>query len=87
MPLFIGGPLDGRVIDVEHTSKDSIEVAAEQAFGENKIIGIFYYKKETLQCPTMDIPVFVPHSYNCSDTLAALIEGYHQNALSKQNYE
>lgn len=77
--LFIGGPLDGKMIDVQ-PHRDSVEVAITHPLGKHKMTDIFYYKKEVIECPTIDIPVFVPRDYNCSDVMAALIESYHENA-------
>lgn len=90
MALFIGGPLDGKFIDVEE-DKDSVEVAIEHPIPEfpqntplNKFTNIFYYKKETLTCVGGNFPIFVPRSYTSKDLILALIEGYHQSALQNE---
>jgi hypothetical protein len=86
MPLFIGGPLDGKLINVSDY-EDTVQVAVEVPMGNTKVTDIFYYKRETLECPSTQIPVFVPRAYKCSDTILALINGYHQNALQNENNE
>ena len=91
MPLFIGGPLDGKLIEVDEALK-IVQVATEHAISDkpmlskpNKLTNIFYYKKETLNCPGIEIPIFVPRSYTCENVIESLIEGYHQGAM--QNSE
>lgn len=84
MAMFIGGPLDGQLIEVDSTRK-TVEVAIEHAIDNedvtpNKLTDIFYYKQEIIECPTAQFPVYVPRSYSCTDTLSALIQGYHRNA-------
>ncbi len=81
MALFIGGPLDGRLIEVE-PARNRVEVAIEKPIEENGIkslTDIFYYKKEVLSCPTAEYPVFVPRAYTCEDVMESLIQGYHQS--------
>lgn len=82
MALFIGGPLDGRLIEVEPT-RTWVEVGVEKSETLKPDIksstDIFYYKREILSCPTMQIPVFVPRSYKCEDVMNSLIRGYHQS--------
>ena len=90
MALFIGGPLDGRLIEVD-PSREHIEVAIENTLGADGIsinpqqkaakslTNVFYYKREILSCPTIVFAVFVPRSYTCNDVMTALIEGYHQS--------
>ncbi len=85
MALFIGGPLDGRLVDVDD-SRTTVEVAIDHRLSNsvmrkpNKLTDIFFYKRETLDCPTANISVFVPRNYSCEDVILSLIEGYHQNA-------
>lgn len=88
MPLFIGGPLDGRLVEVD-PSRNFVEVAVNHEFVSdkplekpNKLTDIFYYKREVLDCPSYQVAVYVPRSYTCQDLLTSLIQGYHQNALS-----
>jgi hypothetical protein len=84
MAMFVGGPLDGKLIEVD-AKRDSIEVAIEHPITEtqkkpNKLTDIFFYKKEIIECPTAQFIVFVPRTYTCTDTLTALIQGYHRDA-------
>ncbi len=83
MALFIGGPLDGQLVEVG-IDRDHVEVAVNRKLNNSKLTDIFFYKKEVLECPTVDIPVFVPRNFSCSDVIAALIESYHQNAQREE---
>lgn len=87
MPLFIGGPLDGRLVEVDD-ARQYVEVATEHPISDvviltkpNKLTDIFYYKREIINCPGIEIPVFVPRSYTCEHVINRLIEGYHQGAI------
>lgn len=87
MPLFIGGPLDGRLIEVDD-ARQFVEVATDHPIYDqptvvkpNKFTDIFYYKRQTLDCPGVSMPVFVPRSYTCEDVISSLIQGYHQGAI------
>lgn len=89
--LFIGGPLDGKFIEVDPTRKH-VEVAIEHNItakdykGLDKVTDIFYYKRQTLECPTAQLSIFVPRSYSCADLLTSLIEGYRPDVV-RQNTE
>ena len=90
MALFIGGPLDGQMVQVEPT-RTHVEVAIQHPLESlgitpepnkpSKLTDIFYYKREILNCPTTEFPIFVPRSYNCTDVMTALIEGYHKSVI------
>ena len=95
MALFIGGPLDGKLIEVD-PSLNHMEVAIENTLNvpgvainpqqktAHSLTNVFYYKRETISCPTSFFSVFVPRSYTCSDVMSALIEGYHQSVTQLQ---
>jgi hypothetical protein len=86
--LFIGGPLDGQFIEVDPYRKH-VEVAIDHNIvgtnyqGPEKVTDIFYYKRQTLDCPTVQWNVFVPRSYSCADLILALIQGYRPDAPSQ----
>jgi hypothetical protein len=87
MALFIGGPLDGKLIEVDPT-RTRVEVAIEHPIEgstqkPNKLTDIFYYKREILECATMQYAIYVPRSYSCEDALTELIRGYHQSATQE----
>lgn len=88
MALFVGGPLDGKFIDVAD-NRDHIEVAIEHHISPKermgKVTDIFYYKREIIECPAAEIPVFVPRSYTCEDVLQALVQGYHENIHDRED--
>lgn len=90
MALFIGGPLDGRIVEVD-PNRNHVEVAIkkplyndtisfeEENVPKKSLTDIFYYKRELLNCPTNIFALFVPRSYTCEDVMEALIQGYHQS--------
>lgn len=93
MPLFIGGPLDGRLIEID-PKLDHVEVAIEHPMAvvadpvkePSKLTDIFYYKKQILDCPSSKFPVFVPRSFTCEQVLYSLIDGYHQGAIQNSEH-
>ena len=92
MALFIGGPLDGKLIEVD-PSLEHVEVAITHETptegitlqpnkpSKGSFTDVFFYRREMLSCPTDIFPVFVPRSYNCTDVMQALIQSYHQSVL------
>ena len=92
MALFVGGPLDGKLIDID-PSRENVEVAIQKPLSlelikinkENKptktLTDVFYYKREIVSCPSRVYVLFVPRSFSCEDVIDSLIEGYHQSAI------
>lgn len=83
--LFIGGPLDGQHCEIQ-PKQEQIQVMIQpeiEAVGpqNDKInhptpIDVFYYKRETLNCPSKIYTLYVPRTFSCEDTIDALLQGY-----------
>jgi len=88
MALFIGGPADGRHIEVE-PKREYIHIAVEEplrfkhgdppekVYKQRKT---FVYKKEQLACPSKRYDLFVPVDYTCEQVIDSLINGYRKSS-------